>query len=63
MEELRFTPGAVYCNRTATRHGSSSSLFFGEWTLLVLHDVDDAFHVSEEVRPHAVLAENVQDLQ
>jgi hypothetical protein len=38
-------------------------LFFGEWALVVFHDVDDAFHVSEEVRPHAVLAENVQDLQ
>jgi hypothetical protein len=63
MEEPRFISGAVYCNRTATRHGSSSSLFFGEWALLVLHDVDDAFHVSEEVRPHAVLAENIQDLQ
>jgi hypothetical protein len=38
-------------------------LFFGEWALLALHDLDDAFHVSEEVRSHAVLAENVQDLQ
>jgi hypothetical protein len=63
MEEPRFIFGAVYCNRTATRHRSSSSLFFGECALLVLYDVDDALHVSEEVRPHAVLAENVQDLQ
>jgi hypothetical protein len=63
MEEPRFISEAVYCNRTATRHRSSSSLFFGECALLVLHDVDDALHVSEEVRPHAVLAENVQDLQ
>jgi hypothetical protein len=42
---------------------SSSSLYFGEYALLVIHDIGDAFHVSEEVRSQAILAENIQDLE
>jgi hypothetical protein len=59
MEEPRFVCKAVYCNRTATRQESSSSLSFGECALLILSDAGYAFHVSEEVRPHTILTENV----
>jgi hypothetical protein len=40
-----------------------SSLSFGECALLLLHDVGNAFHVSEKVRSQAILPENIQDLQ